>query len=124
MSVRQSMSTSVSLRIALHLFILVRVCFQTSEAKLRVSVPYSSSKNYAFPALCPTWKIETVGTSVFTNCIRRRLAVYLVCLGRHLHPWLVSVILSKHPVCFFWGLPASRYCEVGPARLGVASLCT
>lgn len=96
--------------------------FETSEAKLRVSVPSSSSKNYAFPALCPTWKTETVGTSVFRNCIYY-LAVYLVYSGRHLHLWdLVSIILSKLQGFFFpWVLSAGQGCEVGPVRLEVVS---
>lgn len=33
----------------------------SSGAKSGISVPYSSSKNCAFPALRPNWKIETVG---------------------------------------------------------------
>lgn len=83
----------------------------SSEAKLGISVPYLSSKNCAFPALRPNWKVQTVGKSVFTNCIKLSNLVYLAYSGSLSHPWNLLLILFKLKgfFCFlmsFWVLPA------------------
>jgi hypothetical protein len=83
-------------------FFLVEYFFKdfSSEAKLRISVPYLSSKNCAFPALRPTWKTETVGKSAFGYLI---WFIWHIQEDFHIHGILFLSIPSKLKV-FFWVL--------------------